>query len=1138
MHSVFVQIYFAIGVQNLFCIRNSLITDHFSTMNTFIFHSFPFVHFRLNFTPRTVWVIRHIYLILLSLLALSPVQADTTGNTFDIVDRANFSLSAGYAILIQGSLPDQEGLEAYNQTLNRVYHRLRQSGFQSDDMVYFNYDHTQPQVNDIPSKQAIEDAIEIWAPNKMNRVPAPLYIIMVDHGSTEGFYIGNEMMSPFELNTMLAKLELSLNQAAHKIPIVVVIGASYSGAFIPKLSKQGRVIITSATDKEASERGLFEIEGGGELFIDVFFDQLWRGASLKEAFIQGAAHFKILTRTDIVSANTVNFPYLDHAKQHPLLDDNGDGKGSHHLSLDGDGQQAATLFLGKAAQKSLPDNQPEIVAVTPTVYLNEGENASVLFLEANDPHFVDTAQILIRSPSKKRNSEVLDYNAESKRFEIGYTDFNEPGRYEIFYTAKNNAQPATLPERSLVYKNRSDNAQPEPFELITPADGDEIQTHSLFDWQTTTDPDGEAITYHLILAEDEAFTVGVKTLTQLIFSMASLDNHFGLKNDTVYYWKVEAIDQFGAKTESETRHLITNNHNDNYTAINVSIRDDVGFIPATLHVTQNDQALPPEKQPDIAQDETTGIYKFDFPMPGHYHLEIDAEGFIPKIEPLHVIGHPDRPVKRSLAHLNTAQRIDVEFVLTPCPSPCQLSAYHASGKIFYDKKGDNPIAGVSVQIGDQSDMTDDLGFWKIIHLPEGEYQVTANKKGYIFSDKRCVMGNGEDCHPDFSEPDSEIQLKVVANQRPLEQGANLSYRITVTNQGDKTATDIILTEDLPVGTSLVSIEALNGGQCNENTLTCHLADLTPGQHATAEVIISNSQAKTLKNRVTVMANEYPDDQQITWTKVIPYLSLSISHAPVPIEITQDLHYSLTAQLNRYAPVSATGIELVTVLPKAVELKSLNSDNAICDLSEFSKITCLFSDLQANTENSQATVNIEVVLTEPGLLMLIYEGEIKANEYPTHTNRARSKIAIPDDIQVDMSIVLDVTASMTEEINGIVTALKAIIAGIDPEKAPLIALIIFTDEVTIKAFTRDINVLLEAIEKLKISGGGSCPEASAEALSIAIPHTKKGGDILLATDASPYDDADVEKLIQQLRKRRIRFSPVISGDCEQTEDRNE
>ncbi|MEK8021653.1 MAG: vWA domain-containing protein [Candidatus Parabeggiatoa sp.] len=171
-------------------------------------------------------------------------------------------------------------------------------------------------------------------------------------------------------------------------------------------------------------------------------------------------------------------------------------------------------------------------------------------------------------------------------------------------------------------------------------------------------------------------------------------------------------------------------------------------------------------------------------------------------------------------------------------------------------------------------------------------------------------------------------------------------------------------------------------------------------------------------------------------------------------------------------------------------------------------------------------------------MLIHEAQIMANEYPAHTNTGRTKIAIPHDIQVDMSIVLDMTASMTQEMKGIITALKAIIAGIDLENAPLIALITFTDEVKINAFTPDISVLLEAIERLKVSGGGSCPEASAEALNIAIPHTKKGGDILFYTDASPYDDTDVENILEQMNKRRIRFHAMITGDCSQTESGNE
>jgi hypothetical protein len=128
--------------------------------------------------------------------------------------------------------------------------------------------------------------------------------------------------------------------------------------------------------------------------------------------------------------------------------------------------------------------------------------------------------------------------------------------------------------------------------------------------------------------------------------------------------------------------------------------------------------------------------------------------------------------------------------------------------------------------------------------------------------------------------------------------------------------------------------------------------------------------------------------------------------------------------------------------------------------------------------------------------------------------------------------------MQGEINGIIKAMKKFINEIDPNKAPLIALVVFTDEVKIKAFTRDLNVLLSAIEKLQADGGGTCPEASVEALNIAIPHTKQGGEILFATDASPYVDANIEAVIEGLRNKGIRFNGIITGDCSQPDSWNE
>ncbi|RKZ94676.1 MAG: hypothetical protein DRQ46_09565, partial [Gammaproteobacteria bacterium] len=59
--------------------------------------------------------------------------------------------------------------------------------------------------------------------------------------------------------------------------------------------------------------------------------------------------------------------------------------------------------------------------------------------------------------------------------------------------------------------------------------------------------------------------------------------------------------------------------------------------------------------------------------------------------------------------------------------------YVASGTIL-DKEG-NPIAGVTVQVGDKTALTDAAGNWEITDHAESNYTVTASKDGYIFGSK-------------------------------------------------------------------------------------------------------------------------------------------------------------------------------------------------------------------------------------------------------------------------------------------------------------------------------------------------------------------------------------------------------------------
>ena len=520
--------------------------------------------------------------------------------------------SAGYAIIVQGKLTNEEGMAAYDKTLNRVYNRLIDRGFRKEDIRYFNYDDTQAGVYSVPNQAAIQSALETWVSEKLNAVPAPLYLIMVDHGSRDTFYLGDETITPTELNQWLNTLESQLNNTAQLEPRSVIIGACYSGSFIPALSKAGRTIITSATAWEVSYKGLKEDDGirSGEFFIEELFQQLWRGASLKAAFEQTTQRTEMFTRSGHISANKAN-PFLDDAVQHPLLDDNGDSVGSNVLLTDGDGQKAASIFLGAGLDFQTNANAADIIAVNPTIYLSDSETRALLFLIVNDPDLVDPAIIEIRPPSKilmaqdsteqidiDLENRFLEYNAATGRFEIDYNDFTESGRYEIFYTVRDVDSGEISPvQRSVVYKNKPNNSPPNAVALILPANGTKTRTVLVFDWESAVDPDNDPITYNFIIAEDIHFNKIVHQQEELAASLAIVDDRAGLKDLTQYYWKVEAVDSYGAMTSSETFTFTTNNPSTNAGCINKVAKDSV------YCTTINDVECKIEGFPEIAKGE-------------------------------------------------------------------------------------------------------------------------------------------------------------------------------------------------------------------------------------------------------------------------------------------------------------------------------------------------------------------------------------------------------------------------------------------------------------------------------------------------------------------------------------------------------
>ncbi|HEC83970.1 MAG TPA: hypothetical protein ENI48_01815, partial [Thioploca sp.] len=390
--------------------------------------------------------------------------------------------SAGYAILVQGKIANEEGLAAHNKTIARIYHKLIERGFEDDNIKYFNYNTAQEGVDGLPFKADIAAAFTELK-DRLASNPAPFYVIMIDHGGSDGsfhIYNGNndpfdDVIKPAELKKWMDNLETGLEANVLAKPRLVILGACYSGSFIPDVSGEGRILITSATASEESYKGPEEPDGirSGEYFREEFFGRLGRGENVTAAFKWATERTELFTRRGDGSANSSN-RFHDQAAQHPLLDDNGDGKGSNSLATDGDGLKAAEVFLGVGLNydTNAAGNAADILSVSDTLYLNADEEAATLMANVNDANRVSTAIVDIRSPSVQLSSagteqseqleipdlqrEFLGCDGQTNRCATFFDQFKEAGKYEAFYFVRDTeTKEISAIKRSVIYKDQT-----------------------------------------------------------------------------------------------------------------------------------------------------------------------------------------------------------------------------------------------------------------------------------------------------------------------------------------------------------------------------------------------------------------------------------------------------------------------------------------------------------------------------------------------------------------------------------------------------------------------------------------------------------------------------------------------------------
>lgn len=216
------------------------------------------------------------------------------------------------------------------------------------------------------------------------------------------------------------------------------------------------------------------------------------------------------------------------------------------------------------------------------------------------------------------------------------------------------------------------------------------------------------------------------------------------------------------------------------------------------------------------------------------------------------------------------------------------------------------------------------------------------------------------------EPVANLIINKRDDPDPVLAGAPLTYTLTITNDGPSTATQVRITDTLPVGFEFDSYSALPSVDCHHlnGVVTCTMLDLPLNNSIVVSIQVIPTIVGVGVNKVEVSSaaiDRFLQDNITTETTLVnPATDLAISKSAIPAPAFVGLPLTYTVVVTNLGPLSPTLLLITDMLPDGVDFHSISPSES-CVYSS-GRVTCTLTDL-ALDQSPGVTIVVTPTLVE-------------------------------------------------------------------------------------------------------------------------------------------------------------------------------